>query len=81
MFVPPLTEKADTTRYFIVSHSYRSALGKGGSGYSTVTTTGTYINRDAYTAATANNVGASPQDIIITNIIELSKSDYEDFIR
>jgi hypothetical protein len=68
-------------RYFIVSYSFMN-----GNGFNTVTVkNGRYLNKKIYCEDMLNQLKDMNKDheygnVVINNIIELSKSDYENFI-
>jgi len=67
-------------RYFIVSYNFKT-----GSGFVEVwTTKGLFINKNIFTEDIIKKLKKLDVDhgnIVITNILEISKRDYEDFIR
>lgn len=71
-------------RYFFLSFTYH-CKDDNGTGNDFVINSKNYVNRNEYEHDMAAKIhsfkGLSDVTVIITNIIELSKSDYEDFNR
>ena len=65
------------TRYFFVSYSFTGNRGTG-VGCVTWVCKNSYINRDEFSKEIKEK-DDSIEQMVITNIVELSKSDYEDF--
>lgn len=78
------TVKKNTARYFLIAFTCRSneVVGEGNK---THKTDGCYVNRSEFEVNTGMGIERhrrySNVKVIITNIVELSKADYEDFNR
>lgn len=69
-------------RYFIFTCFFNTKKTSSIRQGNAVTENGEYINRDEITKALAESCkNTIPSSIIITNIIELTESDYNDFTR
>lgn len=77
-------EEKDTARYFLIAFTYR-AREAAGEGNKTHKTDGGYVNRGEFEVNTGRGIERhwrfSNVKVVITNIIELSKADCEDFNR
>lgn len=69
-------------RYFIITYMYSYSDGSTGWGNARTITNGFYPNRDdIFQAEKEKNAinGVELKSILVTNIIEMSKSDYADY--
>ena len=69
-------------RYFIVFYDARNNLNHSIGNCWVHNTDGTYVNNEVVTSSVASmNPKFERKDIVITNVIELDKADYEQFIK